>query len=707
MSSSLNIPAEQFDAELDRAWQRLDDPIDYSQAPFVGWVDPPPAQELLQWVHGTPATATNAIVRRIQTLQLEAIVTRMVNGEEEIQPVPQHPLQALLDNPTKLDTGELHTIKQLMLLIGNHLLNVGEAYLLIVQDGLNVPRGLFPMKAGRVAPIVRGGVVTEYVTFGSNGEKIPIPSESVIRIWDPDPDDFYRPRGVLSKHVLTASSQSYLKQHVNKFYQNDATPKVVMETTNLDAVMPDGDQKRSFIADWVQRMHRRLGRNVGVPKMGPPGWRFRELKSHDENPSIVALWKHTVEQLLMDYGVPASIVGAVVDVNRAAAETNHFVFDRNTILPYTELIAEGLSKGLAPFYPVADGLTLGCRFRPFIDPDKEYLLKQEEQDLRNKVRSPNEVRGGRPAPLPDATWGDLPVGTFNEVPYTGEEPEPIELEGLGPDVPAEPEDERTTSAGRGRSEPRSLEALRAYFSQQLAWDRQLRREQQYQPLFASRTRSAFTVQERETLKRYAALTPRARISVADIFNPREWTDLFRRVIEPVRRRAYVDTGNETTQAIVQQTFDLTKRGAAILREQGQVFYVFSNETTQRELQRFLSDAEAAGLGSDEIARGISDTFGRRRDSARRIARTEIATATQAAQLEGYEQTGVVERKRWNTSLDTTVRDSHLIEGQTRELGEDFVLQSGQRAAGPAALGLPPEDRINCRCFVTPVFAGEE
>jgi uncharacterized protein with gpF-like domain len=85
----------------------------------------------------------------------------------------------------------------------------------------------------------------------------------------------------------------------------------------------------------------------------------------------------------------------------------------------------------------------------------------------------------------------------------------------------------------------------------------------------------------------------------------------------------------------------------------------------------------------------------------------VASAVQSAQVQGFKQTGVVERKMWNTSLDASVRDSHEIEGQTVGLDDLFTLSNGAQARAPADASLGAGDRINCRCFVNPVFIDEE
>ena len=96
-----------------------------------------------------------------------------------------------------------------------------------------------------------------------------------------------------------------------------------------------------------------------------------------------------------------------------------FIFDLNTISPIAHLIASTLSRDLAPEFDPR----LWVRFKPFIEPDKAFELQREDQDLRLKVRSPQQILRDRGAadPEADAPWGENPVGTLAEVPYTGED----------------------------------------------------------------------------------------------------------------------------------------------------------------------------------------------------------------------------------------------------------------------------------------------
>jgi uncharacterized protein with gpF-like domain len=107
-----------------------------------------------------------------------------------------------------------------------------------------------------------------------------------------------------------------------------------------------------------------------------------------------------------------------------------------------------------------------------------------------------------------------------------------------------------------------------------------------------------------------------------------------------------------------------------------------------------------------MAGRISKAFGTRKASSQRIARTEVASAVQSAQVQGFAQTGVVEKTMWNTSLDDLVRDSHQIDGQITDDDGNFLLRDHVKARFPADPSLDAADRINCRCFVNPVFPDE-
>ena len=179
-------------------------------------------------------------------------------------------------------------------------------------------------------------------------------------------------------------------------------------------------------------------------------------------------------------------------------------------------------------------------------------------------------------------------------------------------------------------------------------------------------------------------------------------------VAPLRRAAYLDSAAEALLGIgLGQTFEFTPALVKRLDRFGAVMIQQTGQTTTRKLQRALAKGAEEGQGVSSITKAINEAFGVRRRNAATIARTELLRATQDAQIESFEQSGVVELKAWNDNRDADVRDSHFQSLIPKvRVNETFTLANGSRAAYPGDSALPPEDSINCRCFVTPEFSDE-
>jgi hypothetical protein len=91
------------------------------------------------------------------------------------------------------------------------------------------------------------------------------------------------------------------------------------------------------------------------------------------------------------------------------------------------LISEALTLQLAEEFDES----IFVEFEDFVSEDKEHTLKQEDQDLRLKVRTTQQVLRDRGADPEDATWGEYPVGTLADTPYTGEDQKTSPKKSLG------------------------------------------------------------------------------------------------------------------------------------------------------------------------------------------------------------------------------------------------------------------------------------
>lgn len=129
-----------------------------------------------------------------------------------------------------------------------------------------------------------------------------------------------------------------------------------------------------------------------------------------------------------------------------------------------------------------------------------------------------------------------------------------------------------------------------------------------------------------------------------------------------------------------------------------------NDTTRDAVRQALSDGAAEGEGIPELSRRVRDVF----DTASRsrsvtIARTEVLRSSNFASLEGYKQSGVVQKKQWLATPDDRTRDLHAELGDRDpiDIDDDFEV-GGYSAQSPGDSGEPEFD-INCRCTVVPVI----
>lgn len=710
---------------------------------FAGLGNQPTPEALLRESIGWADIAVRAIANRIASLHFVV----KVRGDL----APDHPLQAVLDRPSPL-----YSRSNTLRLLTNYILNVGDSYLLKIRDGIRMPVELWPMPAHRVEPIPIGGLVPLYRVTVGQGRQIEIPAEEIVRAWLPDPETLYTGEGYLGPQATTVDADKFSEETLRSHFEHDATPRTVI-SGDKDVQSPGGDEIERLNTSWVQRYSRRLGRNRGAPAWLPAGFTLQELSALGGITELATLRNQNRDKLLMTFGVPRSIVGDVADANRAAAETNQFVFDVHTVSPLTDLIAEALTFQLARS---EFGPDVTVEFERFVAKDKEFEVLSRESRLRTKVTSINmerETDGEDPV-----EWGNLPVGTLADTPYTGESfefDEPIGADDDDRSMPAAMALERfPLDFEESRQDQASVLLARA------EWQRVLMRERRFVPRFSRLMRSVFVAQEREIIAalRDAGLGKREIIrfpnppilegnavqvfeDVRDLQDEQvlalieqllgretSFEDLFETRVEPLRRKVFAEAAGdavETAATLTGLTFEpfvLSEVSAQILAGQATSLRTLVNEFTLKRLTSEITTelAEGALLGESAAKRAkriegvIGQTMRIQRKRSLRIARTEMLKATQSAQIEGFRTTGVIQAKQWNTSQDTAVRDSHEIDGVRVLLDGNFALPTSDDGKVPAELASAPgvgvdggrlsaANAVNCRCFLTPVVDVEE
>ncbi len=124
------------------------------------------------------------------------------------------------------------------------------------------------------------------------------------------------------------------------------------------------------------------------PAILPPGTEIRLIELPPVDKEFVAAVKLSRENILAIFGVPASKLGLVEDVNRANAEANDLTFAKEVIEPRLRFLEEVLNAELAEGY--GEGLLF--RFDSPVPQDRDYQLRRVETLVRLGVMSPEEAR---------------------------------------------------------------------------------------------------------------------------------------------------------------------------------------------------------------------------------------------------------------------------------------------------------------------------
>lgn len=116
-----------------------------------------------------------------------------------------------------------------------------------------------------------------------------------------------------------------------------------------------------------------------------------------------------------------------------------------------------------------------------------------------------------------------------------------------------------------------------------------------------------------------------------------------------------------------------------------------------EVQKAITDGEAAGEPMDQIADDVRKVYTTRKDEwTQGIVGTHVVGSLNESSLLAAQAAGIG-RKQWLSSHDDRVRPSHRhADGQVVDIGDRFTLDTGTLAFPGDTTG-PIGEWINCRC----------
>jgi len=641
----------------------------------------------------------------------------------DLEEIYEHEVLDLLDNPNNLISS-----KQMWSLHYSYLNLTGESYILKLDkkgepltDRSVLPSALFPLPS-HLCTFVIGKTSFEdsYVQYGT--KKYPI--QAIIRDINPDPENPYFGMSVVRKASLTVDTDIQMKRWNNKLFKNGARPGAVIEIPDR---MSNEDFKR-FKQEFdeayggTSNVFRRIILEGGA-KITPYMLNASELDFLESK-------RFTRDEVLAMFRTSGSSIGITEDVNRANAEAQEYQYAKRIIKPRLEQFIDIInSRVLKPIY----GNDIVVGFEDVVPEDRTQKLNEANLGV-NKWFTIDEVREMYGyEPLPDGAGAQLyvpissiPISAVASISDDSEEDDDSNdtNDGNKPNDTSTPPDEGnnnndTDNQDTGKSSPKVDEKrivigeqkVKAHTRTALAYEKQILRK----------SRKMFNAQKKDVI---AWLDNHYGEKGFDIdLNKKAWGDdmvnweeynkgfsgelnkLLQLIIDEIGTEAYnalVNDGGFDPYALSIQSYinDTSLKVAKGV-----------NAETEKQIRATLASGIRDNEGISELKARVSQVFGSASTyRAYMIAVTEVATAQNTADVEAWQQTGVVEGKEWYTARDEiTCEFCGSMDLKYKQLTENFFMKGDAHVVNDHIMKLDYRDigepplHPHCRCTVLPVL----
>jgi phage portal protein BeeE len=335
---------------------------------------------------------------------------RFIVTDRSKKPLPDHPLQALLDGPNKnMGQRRFNAYRIMYGLWG------GQCYTVLFQNGSGRPIGYRPFSDAEIEPIpLRDKPITQeswierYDYRTGRGKPEPIdPDRVIMQQWpNVDPDQPWKAMSPFRPALKAIMSDVALTDFPLKMMENGAFMTMLYTLPPESASMPN-DIYKKIKADIVKRYGGAQQFSPGVLRGGMKG----EMVLPDfQKADFTKLTDRPDLMICADARVPAIYAGVGAGLDRSTKANMgeaHVQFVEDAVIPMAELDADDLTRGFRPFF--------GDGFLIIPDTSGMYALQQKDNERRQQANEGyqkyrtwtlDEARGVNKLPPVGGTEGD-------------------------------------------------------------------------------------------------------------------------------------------------------------------------------------------------------------------------------------------------------------------------------------------------------------
>lgn len=608
----------------------------------------------------------------------------------------QHDLKDVLNRPNKFQSGhdllELHQIFDEL---------AGEVYWIKQRNQGSNELWLAPPLF--MTPVPDNKQYISGYTYKRGEYEHTFKVEEVIAFIEPNPLDMMTGISKAQSVGIDIENQAYMSQYNRNFFYGGADAGTIIAYPPGASITPDELDKLN--EQW-NAGHRGYGRAHRAAILTQGATVTREGISHRDM-DFANLAKYNREAILGVFGVSYAMLGGTEDVNRANAEAQLLNFARWVLMPRLIRIREKLNMFLTPDYgpdleldfdsPVpeddaATALIIDNHLRAGVisieearqeldmgevEPDHHFLMPINVQivmgqTLLEDIEPPEPAPASPPVP-PQATPG-----------APGEEP-PAEVP--PGETPATPPTTPTPPAKAVKK--KTTDAWKENF-----WKAYVKQAEAYEPGLIRALRAMYRAQRAEALANLENAVSRDHV----LIDKEAARQGFEAAATPTLKAAITNALKNAMELVEPATPH--KQDIPAVADKRALEWLLTRigwaaAQTTEETAGLLAEALGAGFAAGEsipqIARRVRDVFENCSSvRARRIARTEVITASSQGALVGYDEAGL-EAVEFYTALDERTCDICMSMH-----GMKFALDD-------AANIITGSTHPNCRCILLPVL----
>src|SRR3990167_2741558 len=252
-------------------------------------------------------------------------------GKEEPTEILTHPI---LDLFTKVNP--VHNGFELKMMIMIYLDLTGNSYVYMASDGIGRVRELWyiPSHWTKVVPGTKNWIDRYEVNVPGYGEPVIFTPEEIIHFKYPNPCSLFYGLGPLEAAAHQVELNNDMNTYSIQMFKNNARPDGVLQTPG--SLNPE--QYERLRAKWNETY--KGTENAGKIAILEAGLEYNQISITPKDLDFIEGKRQMRDEILAIFGVPASKLGLVEDVNRANADANDYTYQKETIFPRLILIEE-------------------------------------------------------------------------------------------------------------------------------------------------------------------------------------------------------------------------------------------------------------------------------------------------------------------------------------------------------------------------------